>query len=53
MMLNTKGGLYWWSTARRIWRPEFVEHMDGLIADAMPVTEIWPWFTISGSETHK
>ena len=53
MMLKTKGGLYWWSTARRIWRPEFVEYMDGLIADVEPVTETWPWFSMSESETDK
>jgi hypothetical protein len=53
MMLKTKGGLYWWSTARGIWRPEFVQYMDDLIANSEPVTEIWPWFSITGSETRQ
>ena len=44
-MLNSRGGLYWCGTARSIWRPEFVDHMDKLIEQASPITEIWPWFS--------
>ena len=51
MMLKTKGGLHWWATARAIWRPEFVQHMDELIADSAPITEIWPWFAIPEDST--
>jgi len=43
-MLKTKGGLQWWTTARPIWRPEFVTHMDGLMQGAQPVTDTWPFF---------
>lgn len=35
-MLKMKGGSYWWNTARSIWRPQFVEHMDKLIEQAAP-----------------
>ena len=51
-MLNSKGGLYWWGTARSIWRPEFVAHMDSLIEKARPITEVWPWFSTQ-SETKR
>ena len=44
-MLDSKGGTYWWGTARSIWRPEFVDHMDKLIEEASPITEVWPWFS--------
>ena len=50
MMLKTKGGRCWWSTARDIWRPEFVQYMDDLIEDSAPITDIWPWFTVTDSE---
>ena len=46
-MLNTKGGLYWWSRARSIWRTEFVGYMDGLMEEARPIMEVWPWFSTS------
>ena len=48
-MLNTKGGLFWWGTARSIWRPEFVKHMDELIQETPPITEVWPWFSSDGA----
>ena len=51
MMLKTNGGSYWWSTARVIWRPEFVEHIDKLIEDLSPITEIWPWFSTIDQES--
>jgi hypothetical protein len=47
-MLNSKGGLYWWGTARSIWRPEFVAYMDRLIEETPPITEAWPWFSTNG-----
>jgi len=50
MMLKTRGGSYWWSTARSIWRPEFVEHMDKLIDECAPITEAWPWFSTVDQE---
>ena len=33
-----------------IWNetPEFVEFMDGMIANAAPITELWPWFSTKG-----
>jgi hypothetical protein len=43
-MLKTPGGLQWWRGAREVWRPKFVEHMDRLIQDARPITDVWPWF---------
>jgi hypothetical protein len=49
-MLNSKGGLYWWSTARAIWRPEFVAYMDKLIKETPPITNVWPWFSTSTQE---
>ena len=48
-MLNTKGGLFWWGTARSIWRPEFVAYMDKLIQESPPITEVWPWFSTNGA----
>ena len=51
MMLKTRGGSYWWSTARSIWRPEFVEHMDKLIDECSPITEAWPWFSTNDQES--
>ena len=50
MMLKTRGGSYWWSTARSIWRPEFVEHIDKLIVECSPITEVWPWFSTVDQE---
>jgi len=52
-MLNSKGGLYWWGTARSIWRPEFVDHMDKLIEEASPITEVWPWFSTDSDHNRK
>jgi hypothetical protein len=53
MMLKTKGGSRWWSTARGIWRPEFVEHIDKLIEELSPITEIWPWFSTLDQESNR
>ncbi len=52
-MLNSKGGLYWWGTARSIWRPEFLDHMDKLIEEASPITEVWPCFSTHSEEDRK
>lgn len=43
-MLQTAGGKQWWDTARPVWRPEFVPHLDTLMKDTGPVTENWPIF---------
>ena len=44
-LLATKGGNHWWSTCRPILRKGFVEHLDNRIANSLPVTDVWPWFS--------
>ncbi|MBI1213073.1 MAG: hypothetical protein GC190_16540 [Alphaproteobacteria bacterium] len=44
-MLKMKGGQEWWSTARAIWRLEFVAEMDKRIEQVPPITNSWPWFS--------
>jgi hypothetical protein len=43
-MLKTPGGSRWWETARFIWRPAFVSHLDALISRAAPISDAWPFF---------
>ena len=43
-MLKTPGGSRWWETARFIWRPTFVSHLDALISRTAPISDAWPFF---------
>ena len=49
-MLKSNGGYAWWKTAKPIFEanPKFVEYMEKMIHDSMPITETWPWFSTEG-----
>lgn len=45
-LLRSPGGARWWQTARHIYAPEFVRHVEALLegSTGSPLTDTLPWF---------